>query len=129
MAILGCATIAFSERYTEYSTFVDRISCCPHADLILPKLSAPHKRLSRFALEGNAYVVCHKCRVSRHAQLCIDAANVVTLLGSVEEFTAKDQIVSTWPVLEADNSCSLYRSTSCYETCGHCCVTTDFPGA
>jgi hypothetical protein len=89
MAILGCATIAFSERYTEYSTCVYRISCCPHADLILPKLFAPHKRLSRLALEGNADVF-HKCRLSRHAQLCIDAANVVTLLGSVEEFTAKD---------------------------------------
>ena len=69
---------------------VYRISCCPHADLILPKLSAPHRRLSRLALQGNAYVVCHKCRVSRHAQLCIGAAIVVTLLGPVEEFTAKD---------------------------------------
>jgi hypothetical protein len=69
--------------------FVYRISCCPHADLILLKLSAPHKRLSRLALERNACVVCHKCRVSRHAQLCIDAANVITLLGPVEEFTAK----------------------------------------
>jgi hypothetical protein len=66
-----------------------RILCCPHADLILPKLPAPHKRLSRLALEGNACIVCHKCRVSRHAQLCIDAANVVTFLGPVEEFTAK----------------------------------------
>jgi hypothetical protein len=69
---------------------VYRISCCPHAYLILPKLSAPHKRLSRLALEGNAYDVCHKCRMSRHAQLCIDAANVVTLLRPLEEFTAKD---------------------------------------
>jgi len=68
----------------------------PHADIILPKLSAPHERLRKLALEGNACVVCHKCRVSRHAQLCIDAAKVVTLLGPVEEFMAKDSTVSVY---------------------------------
>jgi len=32
---------------------VSRMACCPHADQILSKLSAPHKGLSRPAPDGN----------------------------------------------------------------------------